>query len=270
MKKLIFYNIFLPVFLFSGFVSAQIPAAPKTFMTRAIYRDFINLHFDYPDKALKNHVEGKFVLHFLTNRKGQVIQKNVLHSVSSGADSIAMDIFNKILWMPTDYSGTIANREGTFTLKFNRKKFEKLVKKRGYRHIIIPYYPVDKSFRIYKPTELDKQPEAVTGQYKSLNQLIYSQLNYPREAIKQNVSGTVKLSFVIEVNGLPSNIHVVDAVGAGCTQEAVAVVERIRWMPGLKDKKAVRSLQQLKISFSLNRRRSMDFVPSQNQQGDLH
>ncbi len=270
MKKIYLLG-FIFIYLFVPFIiKAQVNQAPKPFMSHKIFNDFINIHFDYPEKDIINRNEGKFILQFKTNKKGQVIEKNILHSVSTGTDSIAMDIFKKILWLPVDYSGNKGEGDGIFTLKFKLRKFEKLIKKRGYRHIVVPYYPIDKSFRIYKPDELDKKPKAIIGEYKSLNDYIYSQLVYPMDALKQNISGTVTISFIIEVNGLPSNMHVITPVGAGCTAEAISVIENIKWMPGRKNGKSVRSLQILKITFALKRQKNGDFIPSQNQEGIMH
>ncbi len=268
MKRLqhIILLIFLTVPLHS---SAQVLNAPKPFMTKKIFKDFINIHMDYPEQDIRKRNQGKFVLYFKTNDKGEVIQKNILQSVSSGIDSIGLDIFNKILWLPADYSGVSGKGESVFTLKFKISKFEKLAKRRGYRHIDIPYRPVDKSYRIYKPKSLDKQPEAFTQPYKNIEELIYSKLEYPEDALKQNISGTVKLSFIIEVNGLPSNIHVIDAVGGGCSDEAVSIIEGIKWRPGIKEGKAVRSLKIIKISFSIKNRNTPGYIPAQNRQGTI-
>jgi hypothetical protein len=261
--------IFLFLFAASLPATSQELSAPKPFMTKRIFKDFVNIHMDYPEKDIREKNQGKFVLHFITNSKGEVIQKNILQSVSSGIDSIGMDIFNKILWLPADYSGITGKGESVFTLKFKISKFEKLAKKRGYRHIEIPYRPVDKSYRIYKPKMLDKQPIPFTKPYKNLEELIYSNLEYPETALKQNISGTVKLSFIIEVNGLPSNIHIIDAVGGGCSEEAVSIIENIKWMPGIKEGKAVRSLKIIQITFSINNHRNTDYIPAQNKQGTI-
>jgi protein TonB len=84
-----------------------------------------------------------------------------------------------------------------------------------------------------------------------LNQYIQSNLNYPEEAFRRSISGTVSLEFVVEKNGLPSNIIVVASVGGGCDQEAIRLLQSIQWMPAIKQDSLVRSKNHLDISFNL-------------------
>ena len=187
--------------------------------------------------------------------------------MAPSADSSALDIFNKILRLPARYNGLPVRGESNFVMKFRLKKFEKPVKKRGYRLIVQPYLPVDDSYRIYKPSETDEKPKPLTKPYRSLKEMILAELEYPDEALKKGIQGTVRLSFVVEVNGLPSNIHVIDGVGGGCTDEAVAVVENIRWLPAIKGGKAVRCIKVLPVTFSLKQSFSAPYIPSQNNTG---
>ncbi len=270
MRKL-FFLIITTLFLLAGYgLTAQSYRPPKPFMTKAMYRVFIRMHFEYPKKALRNNEQGRFALHFTSDETGKIIRKNITESVSATVDSAALRLFDKIIWLPAMQDGTAIPGEGNFSLKYKIKKFEKLTKKRGYKYIVLPYQPVDFSCRIYKSKMLDKQPKPILGQYKSLKDYIYSQLSYPAEARKFSLTGTVQLSFVIETNGLPSNIHIVNGVGGGCTEEAITILENLRWMPGIKAHKAVRVTQQLKISFALNRRKSSEYIPSQNTEGGFH
>jgi protein TonB len=56
---------------------------------------------------------------------------------------------------------------------------------------------------------------------------------------------------VVEKHGRVSNIKVMQPVSGGCTQEAIRLLERIKWMPGIKDDMAVRTFMNLEINFKL-------------------
>ena len=40
-------------------------------------------------------------------------------------------------------------------------------------------------------------------------------------------------------------------LGGGCTEEAIRVVKKMRWMPGILDKTAVRTCMELEIVFDI-------------------
>ncbi len=83
---------------------------------------------------------------------------------------------------------------------------------------------------------------------------------YPLVAREQNIEGTVVVSFIVEPTGYISNAKLIKDIGGGCGEEAMRVVEgmnealqnaKVRWMPGLKDGKAVRVLTNVPIKFQL-------------------
>jgi TonB family protein len=85
---------------------------------------------------------------------------------------------------------------------------------------------------------------------------IYQNINYPLEARSAGVEGKVVVSFVIEKDGTVTNAEVLKDIGGGCGPEALRVINQmtpdgIRWVPGLKDGKPVRTRKTLPISFKL-------------------
>jgi protein TonB len=92
-------------------------------------------------------------------------------------------------------------------------------------------------------------------------------LKYPEEAFRQNISGEVVLSFIVETNGLISHIIPEKPLGGGCTQEAIRIVELLKWMPGIKNNMAVRSKTNMKIIFKLAENQDLRYVPSGQNQG---
>jgi protein TonB len=89
-------------------------------------------------------------------------------------------------------------------------------------------------------------------------------MKYPDEAKKLGVTGSVELFFVIEPSGNITNLKVESGVGAGCSQEAMRLMKLLRWHPGIKADKAVRTAIRLSITFNIDDSDNMRYVPSNN------
>ena len=157
-----------------------------------------------------------------------------------------------IEWDPATKIGIPVADSGTFEVEYNLKKYNRLCKRRGYSQILIPYEPMDTSGTIYYYRNLDVAPHPIfTNKDINIAGYIAANLKYPDAAIKQNLSGTVKLGFVVENHGKISNLRVLTALGAGCNEEAIRIVQLMKWMPGIKNDLAVRTRMSISINFNL-------------------
>ena len=60
-----------------------------------------------------------------------------------------------------------------------------------------------------------------------LNEFIYSNLNYPKTALKNNVSGTVYVNVKIGKNGNVENAYLQQGIGSGCNEEALRIAKSL-------------------------------------------
>jgi protein TonB len=237
-------------------------------MSKLIFRDFLDIHFDYPQKSIDRNEEGTVLIHFKTDKSGQVIFAEIKNSVSKEIDSTAQFLFNLIIWKPATEYGLPVEGSSDFELAFSKKKFQKLCKTRGYNHIVPPYFPIDYSFKVFNLHQLSKPPVAILdSQYSSLSEFVYHQLKFPEAALKLHLSGNVSVQFIIETNGLPSNIQVIEALGGGCTEEAIRIIQLIKWIPGIKDGLAVRTNYEMFIKFIPPEDGKQNYIPSQGNSG---
>jgi TonB family protein len=105
--------------------------------------------------------------------------------------------------------------------------------------------------RIY--TAADIAPQFPGGQH-GLNDYINKNVNYPQQAIDDDVSGTVHVSFIVDKEGHVTRAKVMDAanVGDGLDQEALRVVKNMpAWTPGMVKGKKVRTRMELPINFQV-------------------
>jgi protein TonB len=142
----------------------------------------------------------------------------------------------------------------------------KWVKKRGYKHYVFPYEPVDESNIVHKMLDVDQPPKPLFDSKNfNFSNFIANNLIYPEAAFKQNISGTVKLNFVVETSGRISNIIIDKAVGGGCTEEAIRVIKLMKWNPGILEGKAVRTFMCTDITFNLAKYTVEGTIPNPGQ-----
>lgn len=79
---------------------------------------------------------------------------------------------------------------------------------------------------------------------------LYEHITYPSQAIQNNIEGTVRLTFFVEPNGTASNISVINDIGGGCAEAAIAALKKVRFLPAMQSGEAVRVKFELPVTFS--------------------
>jgi protein TonB len=75
--------------------------------------------------------------------------------------------------------------------------------------------------------------------------------DFSEEAQKSKIQGVVILSVVVGTDGMPHDITVVQGLGHGLDEKAVAAVKQWRFEPGKKDGKAVQATVRMEVTFHL-------------------
>lgn len=256
------------LFSFLMYLNGQGYQPPHTRMPNNIVKAFIQMHMEYPASAIAKHEEGTVLISFTISKDGRVTDVEIDKSISTAVDSAAVHLFNRILWEPAKYLGKPIDGQSDFKIKYNIKRYTSTVKKRGYDEIPLPFEPISNSLKIYTVKELDKAPEAnIDSTYNSAQDFITQNLVLPDAALKLNLTGFVKLRFVVEPNGLPSNIMVIEPLGGGCTEEAIRIVQEIKWLPGIKNNEAVRTCYNLSFKFDPADEIKNKHIPNQSNSG---
>ncbi|MBC7411529.1 MAG: energy transducer TonB [Bacteroidia bacterium] len=103
-------------------------------------------------------------------------------------------------------------------------------------------------------TVVEQMPEYVGGE-DAMHQFISSSLKYPTAEKNKNITGTVYVTMVINVDGSLSNISVLRGVknGTGLDNEALRVIKAMpKWNAGMHNGKPSAVQYNLPIRFSLN------------------
>ena len=97
-----------------------------------------------------------------------------------------------------------------------------------------------------------EEDPSYNGGYEAMQKYLAENIKYPQIARETGIQGTVYLTFIVERNGSVTDVKILRAVGGGCDEEAVRVVENMpKWNPGLQRGKPVRVKFTMPIKFSL-------------------
>ena len=77
------------------------------------------------------------------------------------------------------------------------------------------------------------------------------EINYPDEAKKEKVEGTVIVQLIVGKDGSVNDPKVIEGVGYGCDEEAIRAVQRLRFKPGYNNGKPVNVNYTIPIYFIL-------------------
>ena len=89
------------------------------------------------------------------------------------------------------------------------------------------------------------------GGQSAIEAYIINNLQYPEEAIDNNIEGTVNIQFGIDENGNISNVKAVgNKIGYGLEEEAIKVISNMpKWTPGSVKGKNVKTWMTLPITY---------------------
>ena len=109
--------------------------------------------------------------------------------------------------------------------------------------------------RIYGPDEVrdvtDKMP-SFPGGMGALVQYLKNSIDYPIEALKENIGGRVVVAFIVEKDGSLSDVRIAKSVHPLLDAEAIRVVSSMpKWNPGLENGNPVRVKYTVPVTFRL-------------------
>ena len=91
------------------------------------------------------------------------------------------------------------------------------------------------------------------GGQNAIENYITNNIEYPQDAIDNNVEGIVNVQFGVEENGNISNVSTIgNKIGYGLEEEAIRVVSKMpKWTPGQVKGKNVKTWRTLPINYKL-------------------
>ena len=88
------------------------------------------------------------------------------------------------------------------------------------------------------------------GGNTAMNEFITQNLQYPVQALENNITGSVHLQYVVTDDGIVESVQVLKGLGYGCDEEAVRLVKLLKF--GTVHNRGIRlkSTKKIKINFN--------------------
>jgi TonB family protein len=202
----------------------------------------------YPEILLKKNINRDVAIYFEVLKDGKVCNIEFKEDYEKEFKQEATRLLRYIIFQPASIGNVNVDSKTFLVFKFNTNTYKKYCKQRGFIiHKEMNLF--DTSFVVYD--RADVSPEYYKGE-EALGEYILANLEYPDLAVRQNLQGTVLLSFIVEPNGNISNIVVEKEFNHLCTNEAIKVLKNTKWKAGKKDGKLIRYKTKYPIIFNLN------------------
>lgn len=108
---------------------------------------------------------------------------------------------------------------------------------------------IDESSQVFTIAEV--MPTFPGGE-GALNQFLSNTIKYPELAKKNNISGTVYVSFIVDKSGVIRNIKILRGANEVLDAEAIRVITKMpNWIPGMQKGENVDVIYNLPINFRL-------------------
>jgi TonB family protein len=96
--------------------------------------------------------------------------------------------------------------------------------------------------------KLAEYPGGLNKFYAFLN----NNINYPKNAIKNNIEGNVKIEFTINQKGNSEQYIIINDLGYGCAQEIIKALKKMKqWLPTVENGNAKNQIYTLTVPFKL-------------------
>ncbi len=201
----------------------------------------------YPADLLKKKTSADVAIYFTVTSDGSVKDIEFKQEYNEGFKTEAKRLLRYFIFTPASVGNVNVASQTFLVFRFNPDTYKKFTKERGFV-IHKEQATFDTSFVIYKMA--DSSPDYYKGE-ESLGEFVLTNLEYPDLAIRQNLQGTVLMSFIVEPNGTISNLMAEKEFNHLCTQEALRIMRETKWVPGKKNGKAIRYKSKYPIIFNL-------------------
>ena len=207
---------------------------------------------NYPAVALEAGIKGEVVVTVHLEPNGALHDLSVGRTLSPECDTEALRLVRMVLWKPATAGETCSSKDHYLSIPFDPQRYKRWAKARHTHVGDVFQLPIAVGDTVRGAKQLDTQvaPDIPNGM-RGLPTFIAREMRYPPEAYRYSLDGTVQLEFVVEPTGSLSNMHALQDVGGGCTDEAMRLMQRIAWKPGLRKGQRVRSTIQVSIRFDL-------------------
>lgn len=196
--------------------------------------------------------EGDVELTFTVQTDGRSNDMRVSGTLGEANDKEALRVGKLIRWHPASVGGSVLDTERKLKIPVSAKRYKK-THANAPKAYPFTSFPADASGDLYQDRGTDSLavPMIAKGT-RGLPMYLAENMRYPEDARRRDIQGKVAVEFVVEPSGNVSNLRAVEALGAGCDDEAMRLIRSMKWKPAFKNAQRVRSIVKMDIQFRLN------------------
>lgn len=231
-----------------SFVSLESPPTYPGGMV-AFYK-FLGASIKYPQQAKDNNIQGNVFVSFTIEKDGSLNDIKVDRKLGGGTDEEAVRVLGlSKKWNPGLINGKPVKVKYNIPIKFRIPG-----KAMSPQPVIPGSAPTTITLTdttVYRFVSLENPP-TYPGGMASFYKFLGENIKYPKQAKDDNVQGNVFMSFVVEKDGVLSNIKVDRKLGSGTDEEAIRVLKSSqRWIPATVNGIPVRVKYNIPVRFQL-------------------
>lgn len=199
------------------------------------FRQWVQERIEYPQKALKDGVQGRVILSAVIRADGTLTDIEVSKSPDPRLSAEAVRIVESSpadAWTPALKEGKPIDQKIHVPVEFR-----------------LPGSDANQPFVI-----VEKMPTFRNGNLDTFRKWVQGEINYPAEAVQKNIQGRVVVSFVVEPDGSLNQIELLQAPDKLLADEALRVIASSpagEWSPGIQRGEKVRVKYTLPVDFRL-------------------
>ena len=243
------------------------PALVDEVKKSSLFEKYFNRNLRYPASARKLQIIGKIYIGFSIDKSGKILNIKslniappilsqevirVLNSINSASELGINEPDNYAI--SVNFGLTIDTGKNTYDLLENEPTLSFENRKMVSDFVVIGYAESGSSETNKDTTNVFnavEQQAEYPGGMEAFGKYLAKNLKYPAAAQRANVTGKVYTQFIVNTDGSVSDVTVLKSVGFGCDEEAIRVLETVKWIPGKQSGRVVRSRFTVPINFQL-------------------
>lgn len=202
----------------------------------------IDQNIIYSKEAQASGTKGVLDVEFIVEKDGQLSSIHITDSIGGDiADSLKSTIARLPAWKPGMVNGISVRTKQKIHVPIDVKKTAEkrwMAEQLGPRVVEAqPNIPINNN--IVDTFDIEPEPPGGMAAFRTW---IGQNYNYPLEATRNKVNGTIIIRFVVNKDGRLSDYEVVKNLGYGTAEEAIRVIKKSRpWKPAIAEGQPVRA-----------------------------
>jgi len=222
--------------------------------------EYVAQHLKYPEEMKAQKLVGKVYVKFVITSNGYVAEARIQKSLNPAADKAALDVVNGMndnvgKWTPGTKEGIPVTMDMMLPISFvlGTDSGTSSVDKSNPNAEVYTYAEEMPRFPGCDEVEISSDNPCAT---QKLIKYLSENINYPAEDRKNGTEGTVMAQFVVQVDGLISDVRLLRGKTPAMNTEVLRVINNMnnmpqRWIPGKIGGKPVAVSFTLPVKFVL-------------------